>query len=101
MELETAAKRLAELGHTVRLSVVRLLVQAGPAGLPVKEIQAHLGIPQSTLSHHLAHLLAVGLISQTREGRVLRCRVDYAALKQVLTFLMRDCCAGLAGPIQG
>lgn len=99
MELETAAKRLAELGHPVRLSVVRLLVQAGPGGLPVKDVQSRVGIPQSTLSHHLAHLLAAGLISQTREGRVLRCRVEYAALQEVLAFLMRDCCAGLPTPI--
>lgn len=101
MELETAAKRLSELGHPVRLSVVRLLVQAGPGGLAVKEVQARVGIPQSTLSHHLAHLLAAGLISQTREGRVLRCRVEYAALQEVLAFLLRDCCAGLPAPIEG
>ena len=102
MKLETAAKRLSELGHPVRLAVVRLLVQAGPGGLPVKDIQARVGIPQSTLSHHLAHLLTAGLISQTREGRVLRCRVEYRALQEVLDFLMRDCCAGVATPpIQG
>ena len=99
MELELAAKRLAELGHPARLSAFRLLVQAGPQGLPVKDIQSHLGIPQSTLSHHLAHLLAAGLISQTREGRVLRCRVEYTAIKGVLDFLLRDCCAGIASPI--
>ena len=101
MDIDTAAKRLAELGHPSRLSVMRLLVQAGPDGLPVKDVQARVGIPQSTLSHHLAHLLAAGLISQTREGRVLRCRVEYLALQAVLTFLMQDCCAGLAGPLQG
>lgn len=101
MEIETAAKRLAELGHPVRLSVVRLLVQAGPGGLAVKDIQARVGIPSSTLSHHLAHLLAAGLISQTREGRVLRCRADYPALKEVLAFLWQDCCAGLPTPIIG
>jgi DNA-binding transcriptional ArsR family regulator len=100
MELETAAKRLAELGHPVRLTVVRLLVQAGPPGLAVGEIQSRLGIPQSTLSHHLAHLVAAGLISQTREGRVLRCRADYQALKEVLDFLLQDCCAGVVAPIQ-
>jgi len=101
MELETAAKRLAELGHPLRLSVVRLLVQAGPAGLAVKDIQTRVGIPPSTLSHHLAHLLAAGLISQTREGRVLRCRADYPALQEMLAFLWRDCCAGLPASITG
>ena len=96
MELERAAKCLAELGNPVRLSAVRLLVQAGPDGLPVKDIQSHLGVPQSTLSHHLAHLISAGLISQTREGRMLRCRVSYKTIKEVLDFLMSDCCARVA-----
>lgn len=99
MKIEIAAKRLAELGHPTRLAIIRLLVRAGEQGLPVMDIQAHLGIPQSTLSHHLAHLLAAGLISQTREGRVLRCRAQYQALKEVTGFLLRDCCAGVASPI--
>lgn len=99
MELETVAHRLAELGHPARLETFRLLVRAGLRGLPVKDIQAHLGIPQSTLSHHLAHLVAAGLISQTREGRVLRCRVEFKAIKEVLDFLLRDCCAGVASPL--
>ena len=96
MKLERAAKCLTELGNPARLSAVRLLVQAGPEGLPVKDIQSHLGVPQSTLSHHLAHLISAGLISQTREGRMLRCRVNYRTIKEVLDFLMKDCCAGVA-----
>lgn len=99
MELETIAHRLAELGHPARLETFRLLVRAGLEGLPVKDIQAHLGIPQSTLSHHLSHLMAAGLISQTREGRVLRCRAEFGAIKEVLGFLLRDCCAGVGSPI--
>lgn len=96
MDLDLIAKRLSELGHPVRLKAFRLLVQAGPRGLPVKEVQAHLGIPQSTLSHHLAHLVSAGLISQVREGRMLLCRVEYPAIKQVLEFLLQDCCAGVS-----
>ena len=95
MELEQAAKCLAQLGNATRLAAIRLLVKAGPDGLPVKEIQSYLDIPQSTLSHHIAHLVSAGLVNQTREGRVLRCRVDYAVLRGVLDFLMADCCAGL------
>ncbi|CAO0824372.1 hypothetical protein DFAR_630011 [Desulfarculales bacterium] len=63
MELETITHRLAELGHPVRLELSRLLVRAGFQGLPVKDIQAPPGIPQSTLSHYLAHLLAAGLVN--------------------------------------
>ena len=75
---------------------MRLLVQGGPEGLPVKDIQSHLGVPQSTLSHHLAHHISPGLIRQTREGRMLRCRVSYKTINEVLDFLMKDCCAGVA-----
>ena len=95
MDMEVAAKRLAELGNPARLKAFRLLVRSGDEGLPVKDIQSHLGIPQSTLSHHIAHLVAAGLINQTREGRILRCRVDFEAIKEVLQFLMHDCCAGV------
>src|SRR5512136_1452344 len=95
MQVEKAAKCLAELGNSSRLSAFRLLVQAGPDGLPVKEIQAHLGIPQSTLSHHIAHLVSAGLVTQTREGRVLRCRVEYEKIREVLNFMLEDCCSGV------
>ncbi len=95
MDVKKAAKCLAELGNPLRLSAFRLLVQAGPDGLAVKDIQAYLAIPNSTLSHHLAHLVSAGLVSQTREGRILRCRIDYVAVRDVLAFLMEDCCAGI------
>ena len=98
MKIQKAAKCLAELGNPSRLSAFRLLVKAGPAGLPVKDIQLHLGIPQSTLSHHISHLMSAGLVSQTREGRSLRCRVDYGKIKEVLNFLLQDCCAGIVQP---
>jgi DNA-binding transcriptional ArsR family regulator len=95
MDVETACRRLSELGHPSRLEAFRLLVRAGCDGLPVKAIQSHLEIPQSTLSHHISRLVAAGLIRQTREGRVLRCRVEYEAIREVLQFLMEDCCAGV------
>ena len=95
MEIEKAAKCLAELGNPLRLSAFRLLVQAGHEGLPVKDIQTHLGIPHSTLSHHIAHLVSAGLVKQTRQGRNLRCQVDYDEIQGVLDFLMQDCCAGI------
>jgi len=95
MQIEKAAKCLAELGNSSRLSAFRLLFQAGPDGLPVKDIQTYLGIPQSTLSHHIAHLVSAGLVSQTREGRVLRCRVEYKRIREVLNFMLEDCCSGI------
>ncbi len=95
MNLETASRMLAELGHPHRLRAFRLLVRAGPEGLAVNEIQRHLGVPGSTLSHHIAHLVWAGIVTQTREGRVLRCRLDYARVKALLDYLMDDCCCGL------
>ena len=97
MDMEKAAICLAELGSAPRLAAFRLLVRAGPAGLMVKDIQAHLGVPGSTLSHHISRLVFAGLISQTREGRALRCRVRYEAMRELLDFLAEDCCAGLEG----
>ncbi|MEW5912804.1 MAG: metalloregulator ArsR/SmtB family transcription factor [Thermodesulfobacteriota bacterium] len=97
MDLELTAKRLGELGHPLRLKALRLLIQAGPDGLPVNKVQAHLGIPLSTLSHHLGRLRQAGLISQERQGRELYCRPQYQALRQVLEFLLQDCCAGVSG----
>jgi DNA-binding transcriptional ArsR family regulator len=90
-----AARCLAELGHPRRLEAFRLLVKAGEAGLAVGEIERELGIPKSTLAHHLAQLVAVGLVSQTREGRVQRCRVDPVRVRALLGVL-GECCEGLA-----
>lgn len=95
MNIDTAATMLAELGNPHRLATFRLLVRAGPEGLPVKAIQEHLGIPKSTLSHHILHMVSVGIVTQTREGRSLRCRIDCAVVRALLDFLMEDCCAGL------
>lgn len=94
MEMETAAKRLSELGHNTRLSIFRHLVQCGPNGCPVGDIQRILDIPGSTLSHHLARLVAAGLVEQRREGRILYCVPQFDALNETLTFLTEECCKG-------
>lgn len=78
MDLNTAANALRELGHPTRLSIYRELVRAGHEGLPVGELQKHLEIPASTLSHHLSALISAGLISQERQSRTLFCRPCYA-----------------------
>ena len=95
MDVETASRKLAGLGNPTRLKVIRLLVRAEPRGLSVGQVQKHLGIPHSTLSHHLSLLMDEGIINQTREGRMLRCRMDMPALKELLGFLTEDCCAGV------
>lgn len=92
MEIQDAADQLAELGHATRLGVYRALVKAGDDGLPVSEIMQQLDVPASTLSHHISHLLRVGLIRQVREGRVLRCYAQYRELKKLMRFLTKECC---------
>lgn len=93
MDHEVAAKRLSELGHSTRLSVFRLLVKAGTRGLPVGEIQKHMDVSGPTLSHHLHRLIAVGLITQQRDGRTLYCLAQLDAVREVLDFLEAECCS--------
>ncbi len=94
MEHETAAKCLAELGNTTRLAIFRYLVKMGHAGAPVGSIQKALGIPASTLSHHIARLVGVGLVKQERESRVLHCMPQFDVLNELIQFLLSECCTG-------
>jgi ArsR family transcriptional regulator, arsenate/arsenite/antimonite-responsive transcriptional repressor len=94
MELELTAKRLAELGNTTRLSIFRYLVKAGRGGSPVGQIQKEIGIPASTLSHHINRLVSVGLIRQERDSRILHCIPQFEALEETIRFLMSECCTG-------
>jgi ArsR family transcriptional regulator len=92
MENDLAAKRLAELGHGTRLAVFRYLVKVGNAGAPVGQIQAALGVPGSTLSHHIGRLVSVGLVRQVRESRTLYCIPQFEVLQELIDFLMSECC---------
>ena len=91
-----AARCLAELGHPHRLQIFQLLVRAGTSGLAVGEIEREIKIPRSTLAHHLAQLVGAGLVAQTREGRIQRCRIDPDRTKAFLAVL-GTCCEGLPG----
>ena len=70
MQLEEVAKALKELGHPTRLFIFKHLVKAGEQGLPVGELQKQLGIPGSTLSHHISALVSVGLVKQNRANSI-------------------------------
>jgi DNA-binding transcriptional ArsR family regulator len=93
MNVEQAAKQLEALGNVTRLQVYRTLVRAGEAGLPVGQIQDRLGIPPSTLSHHLQRLLLTGLVTQERQATTLICRANYPAMNGLIGFLADECCA--------
>ena len=93
MSNDTAANLMSQLGNPTRLKIVRELVRAGRSGMPVGEIQRRLGVPHSTLSHHIRLLCSVDLVRQVREGTVLRCFVDYSKIDGIVRFLTRECCA--------
>ena len=96
MEKQTVISALAALAQETRLDVFRLLVQAGPEGLPAGEIGAALGIPSATLSFHLKELKSAGLIRCERAGRSRIYSPDFAAVKELLGFLTENCCGGIA-----
>ncbi|MCL1036308.1 metalloregulator ArsR/SmtB family transcription factor [Shewanella submarina] len=97
-QVEDIAKALKELGHPIRLSIFRRLVRSGHQGLAVGNLQEELGIPGSTLSHHIASLMSAGLLSQRREGRVLYCVPEYDRLNAVIDFLQEECCQDECAP---
>lgn len=86
------ADMFSAMGTEPRLRIMRLLLTAHPEGLVVGEIQTELGIPNSTLSHHLDKLRNEGLITVQRESTFLRYRADTDALREVLQFLYAECC---------
>ncbi|MCW2284926.1 DNA-binding transcriptional ArsR family regulator [Rhodoblastus acidophilus] len=86
------ADMLAALGTEARLRIIRLLLAAHPNGLVVGEIGAELGIPPSTLSHHLDKLKNEGLVAVRRESTFLRYSARTEALEEILSFLFAECC---------
>src|SRR5690606_3978964 len=94
MELKNATSALAALGQATRLSVFRLLVEAGPEGRMPGEIAEALSLPGATLSFHLKELTAAGLIQGEPQGRHICYRADFDAMTGLIEFLTRNCCGG-------
>jgi ArsR family transcriptional regulator len=86
------ADMLAALGTETRLRIVRLLLSAHPEGLVVGEIGSELGIPASTLSHHLEKLKNEDLVKVRRESTFLRYTANTQVLQDILAFLFAECC---------
>jgi ArsR family transcriptional regulator len=87
-----SADRFSALGAEPRLQILRLLLASHPTGMIAGEVQEELGIPASTLSHHLEKLKQVGLVNARREGTFLWYTADTSALGEVLNFLYEECC---------
>ena len=94
MELKSAVTALSALAHDGRLSVFRLLVQAGGEGVAAGEIARRLDVPPNTLSSNLNILSNAGLIGGRREGRSVIYSARYENMTELLEFLMQDCCGG-------
>jgi len=96
VEKQNAVAALAALAQETRLDVFRLLVRAGPDGLPAGEIGAELGLPSATLSFHLKELRGAGLLHCERDGRSRIYRPDFDAMRALVGFLTESCCEGVA-----
>jgi ArsR family transcriptional regulator, arsenate/arsenite/antimonite-responsive transcriptional repressor len=94
VEAPQAVSALGALAQEHRLALFRLLVQAGPDGMAAGAIAEQLGLPNSSLSFHLTQLNQAGLIGQERQGRSLIYRADYAAMNDLVAYLMENCCGG-------
>jgi DNA-binding transcriptional ArsR family regulator len=94
MEEKAALAALAALAHETRLAVFRLLVTAGPSGLPAGDIAERVGVVASTLSFHLKELDRAGLLRSWRRQRQVFYAADFEGTRRLLTFLTRDCCQG-------
>lgn len=96
MDQATALETLAALSHPSRLATFRLLVRHEPEGLSTGELADMLSLTQSTFSTHLAVLAKAGLVRSDRQGRRMVQRANLDALRDLMTFLAKDCCQGRA-----
>ncbi len=94
METDHALDALAALAHSIRLSVFRLLVQAGPAGLPAGRIAELMEMPASSLSFHLKELHRAKLLSSRQDGRSIIYMAHFDTMNALLGYLTENCCSG-------
>jgi ArsR family transcriptional regulator len=90
--LDRHAEQLSALGHPVRLKTLRFVVQAGERGAAAGDIQAHVDVPASTLSHHLKRLVDAGLLAARTEGTFNYYAAEYGSLRALTDYLWEDCC---------
>jgi ArsR family transcriptional regulator len=94
MDMVAAIAALGALAHEHRLVLFKLLVQAGHEGMAAGAIAEKLGIPNSSLSFHLAQLRDAGLIAHERKHRKLYYHANYPAMNALVDYLTENCCAG-------
>jgi ArsR family transcriptional regulator len=94
METITAVAALAALAQDSRLDVFRLLVQAGPGGLPAGQIAGALGLPPNTLTFHFDRLRMAGLVTVKRQGRSMIYAARFETMNALIAYLTENCCGG-------
>ena len=94
MDDTTIIEALSALAQPSRLAAFRLVVEHEPHGLPAGEIARRLDVPQNTMSSHLAQLTRAGLLSAERQGRTITYRADINRMRDVMSYLVNDCCGG-------
>lgn len=96
MESESAILALAALAQSTRLDAFRLLVRSEPDGLAAGAVADQLAVPANTMSAHLGVLSRAGLIRSQRRSRSIVYRADLDRLRELVLFLLKDCCQGRA-----
>lgn len=102
MEISHAVGALSALAQESRLKIFRLLVQCGRDGMAAGDIARRLGVPQNTLSFHIAILSRARLLASRKDGRSIIYSVDLEGTRDLLSFLVEDCCHGrpeICGPL--
>jgi ArsR family transcriptional regulator, arsenate/arsenite/antimonite-responsive transcriptional repressor len=95
MEKRDVVAALAALAQDNRLDVYRLLVQAGPEGMPAGQVATALGLPPNTLSFHFDRLRNADLVIVQREGRSLIYSARFDTMNALLSYLTENCCKGV------
>jgi DNA-binding transcriptional ArsR family regulator len=93
-KLNSSVEALSALAHAGRLNVFRLLVRAGKEGMAAGDIARALDSLPNTLSANLNILSNAGLIASRREGRSIIYSVEFERMRDLLAYLMEDCCGG-------
>lgn len=94
MKTKDTLAALAALAQDTRLAIFRLLVRAGPEGLPVGRIGDQLAVPPPTLSFHLKELTHASLVSPQQAGRFIYYSANYATMNGLIAYLTENCCQG-------
>jgi DNA-binding transcriptional ArsR family regulator len=92
MDTQSISKQMGALASETRLEIFRLLCNAGNTGLTVGKIKDIMDIPASTLSHHIAKLVAAGLVDQMRRQRSLVCTANQEQMDELVMYMANECC---------